>query len=141
MKTVANLLVRKGLDISIKRVESQSSPRSRHDPLVVRLVDVLVDTGVVLDAMNPVDADIVENHVQSSGSEQPWPAIVADIGIKQALATDLSEEPRQRQDVDERDGSHGRLNFQLNLVLQESRVVFKASVENEVVRKRAENKV
>ena len=141
MSVVVNLLVGKGLDISIKRVESQSSPGSRHNPLVVRLVDVLVDAGVVLDAMNPVDADVVENHIQSSRSEQPWPAVVANVGVKQALATDFSEEPRQSQDVDEGNGSHGGLDFLLNLVLQESRVVFKATVENKVVRKRAENEV
>lgn len=41
------------------------------DPLVVRLVDVLVHTGVVLEAMNPVDANVVKRHVQHRRDHQP----------------------------------------------------------------------
>lgn len=59
------------------------------DPFVMWLVDVLVDTGVMLQAMNPVDTDIVEGHVQHHGHHQPGVAILSYIGIEQALATNL----------------------------------------------------
>jgi hypothetical protein len=59
-------MVRKRLNVAVNRVESNGSPRGRNNPLVVRLVDVFVDTGVVLEAMNPVDTKIVKDHVQES---------------------------------------------------------------------------
>ena len=34
------------------------------NPLVVWLVDVLVDAGVVLEAVDPVNGNIVKSHVQ-----------------------------------------------------------------------------
>lgn len=53
-------VVRNRLRESVKRVEGVAGERSGHDPLVVRLVKVLVDPWVVQTAVNPVDAEVGE---------------------------------------------------------------------------------
>ena len=73
---------------------------------MVWLVDVLVHAGVMLEAMDPVDGNIVESHVQHGRDQQPGPAIFAHRAIQQALPSDLSQEPGQSQNVDNRDGGH-----------------------------------
>lgn len=45
---------------SVKRVESMASVWRRHNPLVVRLVKVLVDEWMMEVSMNPVNAEICE---------------------------------------------------------------------------------
>lgn len=111
------------------------------DPLVVRLVNVLVHTGVVLEAMNPVDANVVKRHVQHRRDQQPRPAIVADVLVQQALAADLCQEPGQCEDVDDGDGGQRRLDLLADLVLQEARMVLEPPVEDEVVGEGAEDEV
>lgn len=111
------------------------------DPLVVRLVNVLVYTGVVLEAMNPVDANVVKRHVQHRRDQQPGPAIVADVLVQQALAADLCQEPGQGEDVDDGDGGQRRLDLLADLVLQEAGVVLEPPVEDEVVGESAEDEV
>lgn len=54
--------------------------------------------------MDPVDANIIEGHVQDGRDHQPGPAIVADRAVQHAFATDLSQEPWQREDIDKRNG-------------------------------------
>lgn len=49
-------VVWKTLSIAIERVESVRGKGSGHDPLVVWLVDVLVDAGMVKSTVDPVDA-------------------------------------------------------------------------------------
>lgn len=53
-------MVRKTLSVAVGGVESVRGEGSRHDPLVMRLVDVLVDAGVVETAVNPVDSRVGE---------------------------------------------------------------------------------
>lgn len=107
----------------------------------MRLVDVLVHAGVVLKAVNPVDQEVVPDHVQHGRDPHPPPAILAHVGVQQTVATNLSNEKGQREDVDEGDGGHGRDNLLADLVLQETGVVLEASVENQVVGEGAEDEV
>lgn len=74
------------------------------DPFVMRFVDVLVHAGVVLQAMNPVDGNVVEGQVQDCRGQQPGPAVLVHTGVKQAFPTNLGQEPRQSQKVDDRNG-------------------------------------
>lgn len=111
------------------------------DPLVVWLVNVFVNAWVVLQTMNPIDAKIVESHVRDCREHQKGPAIVAHIAIEQAVATNLGQEPRQGQDVDDGHGAHRRVDLLANLILQEARVVLEPPVVDEVVGKRAKDKV
>lgn len=134
-------VVRQRLDEAVGRVESQSSKGRRHDPLVVRLVDVLVDAGVVLQAVNPVDADVVEGHVQHGRAHQPAPAILGEVAVQQAVTPHLGEEDGQGHEVDEGDGLHGGDDLLAHLVLEEAWVVFQAAVKDEVVREGREDPV
>lgn len=113
----------------------------RTDPLVVWLVDVLVHAGVMLEAMDPVDGNIIERHVQQRRDHQPGPAIVAHGAIKQALATDLRQEPGQGQNVDDGYGGYRRFDLLTDLVGQEARMVLEAAVKYEVVGEGAEEEV
>lgn len=105
------------------------------------LVDILVDAWVVLQSVDPVDGNVVESHVQNGRNGQPGPAIALHIAIQQTVAADLGKKPRKSQDVDERNGGQGRLDLLAHLVLEEPRVVLQTSVEDEVIRQCAEDKV
>lgn len=69
-------------------------------PLVVGLVDVLVEPRVVLETVDPVDAcigkDKEEGHAED-GVRQP---IVADVVVQQRVASDLAQEPGQGEEVE-----------------------------------------
>jgi len=54
-------MVGEGLEVPVEWVESVCGEGGGHDPLVVRLVDVLVDTWVVFPSVNPVNAVISED--------------------------------------------------------------------------------
>jgi hypothetical protein len=116
-----SLLVRERLSVSVKRVESESSPGCRYyssvlgtpdykgsltDPLVVRLVNVLVDPWVVFQTMNPIDEEIVEKHIQRHAKHHERPSILIHTVIQQALASNLGNEPRKCQDSNCRCGDH-----------------------------------
>ena len=107
----------------------------------MRLVNIFVDGRVVFKTMDPVDGDIVENHVEHCRDAEPSPSILAHIVVQQTLAANLSQENRQGQDVDERNSRHGGDYFLANLVLQETRVVLQPAVKDEVVGHGAEDKV
>lgn len=70
----------------------------------MRLVNIFIDARVVLQPVNPVDEEVVENHVQQRRDEDPRPAIVADIGVELAVAAHLAKEKRQAQQVNEWNG-------------------------------------
>lgn len=53
-------VVRQRLSVAVERVESVRGEWRRHDPLVVRLVQLLVNHGVVQAAVNPVDEEVGE---------------------------------------------------------------------------------
>lgn len=53
-------VVRQRLSVAVERVESVRGERRGHDPLVVRLVQLLVNHGVVQAAVNPVDEEVGE---------------------------------------------------------------------------------
>jgi len=53
-------VVRDALTKPINRVERVGSVRRRHDPFVVRLVQVLVNQGMVQPAVDPVDEQVRE---------------------------------------------------------------------------------
>lgn len=95
----------------------------------------------MLEAVDPVDHEIVPDHEQHGRDEHPGPAVVVDIRVKQALAADLGQEKGHRQDVDEGDRLHGRYDLLADLVFEEARVVLEAAVEDAVVGQGAKHPV
>lgn len=57
------------------------------------------------------------------------------------MAADFGQKPGQGQNVDEGDCCQGRLDFLAHLILQKPRVVLQTTVEDEVVRQCAEEKI
>lgn len=97
------------------------------------LVNVLVHAGMMLQAMDPVDGEIIESHVCDGREHQPGPAMVAHVGVKQAFATDLGQEERQGEKVDDGKRPEGRFDLLADLIPQETRMVLEPSVKDEVI--------
>ena len=91
--------------------------------------------------MDPVDGDVVESHVKKRRDDKPTPTISLHIAVEQAMAADFAQEPGESQNVDEWDSSHGRFDFLAYLILQKPWVVLQASIEDQIVRQCAEEKV
>lgn len=134
-------VVRQRLHEPVGRVESECCPRSRHNPLVVWLMDVLVHAWVVLQPVNPVNGDIIEGDIQQCRDCYPCPAILADISVEKTLSPYLGEKDGKRHQVDPRDSVHGRSDFLADLVLQEARVMLKSPIKDEVVRQGREHPI
>lgn len=135
-------VIRHRLSETIKRMERIRSIRARHDPLVVRLVQTLVDHGVVQPAMDPVDHK-VGKHDEEEGLH---PLVPAPLGngrrvIELGEAADLEQEGRRGGDGHERHGDDGLLDFEPDLVVQELGVVEGLLVEDEDVGERGEDEV
>jgi len=63
---VGEYMVGEGLEVTVEWVESVCGEGRGHDPFVVWLVDVLVDTWVVFPSVNPVNAVISEDEEPNS---------------------------------------------------------------------------
>ena len=106
-------------------------------------MDVLVDGGVVLQPVNPVDENVVPDEEHDGRDAQPPPAqrVLVNVRVEHAVPPHLGQEEGHRQDVDPRHGGDGRPYLLAYLVLEEARVVLQPPVEYEVVRQRAKGEV
>lgn len=122
------------LQVAVHWVEGMRSVRRRHDPLVVRLVEALVDERVVQAAVDPVDEEVGEGNedgelqivVPESG---PLGGGVEHFGV----ATHF-----QHEEGDREDGHYGQRHVSLsnlltNLVFQILRMVEGGFVKDEDV--------
>lgn len=128
-------VVRERLSPAVDGVESVRGVRGRHDPLVVRLVEVLVDERVVETSVDQVDAGIGEDDekgVLKNLIRETW--TFGNCVIKLRPATNFHEPKR--------DGQHGHaghrlvrlLNLEPHLVLEVFGVVHSLLVEDEPIR-------
>lgn len=76
------------------------------DPLVVGLVDVLVDRRVVLPSVNPVNPEIGKHQVKSNARDQVRPSVFVHVVVHFALSSNLTQEPRERHDDNDRRSDH-----------------------------------
>lgn len=134
-------MVRSRLQESIDGVESNRSPGRGNNPLVVRLVNVFVDAGVVFESVNPINEEVVEDHVYNGRDEEPGPAVLIDVRVEKTVAADLGEEKGQTEKIYDRNGPERRHDFLGDLVFEESRVVLQSTVEDQVVGKGGEDEV
>jgi len=114
----------------------------RHDPLVMRLVKVLVDEWVVQIAMNPVDAEVGEDEEDGELGEVV-PKSRAFIGriVELAVSADFEAHQRGCAERHERHGLVGLNDLEPDLVLDELGVVQGTLVEDEDVRERSKEEV
>ena len=134
-------VVGKALGVTVQRVESVRGERRRHDPLVVRFVDVLVHFRVVESAVDPVDAQIREEdengklHVVVPAA-RPLSRCVVQLRV----AAGLRRKTRARWKMAMMGKCNiGLLHLELDLVLEVSRVLEGALVEYEDIGGGGEN--
>lgn len=125
-------VVGNGLGKAVDRVEGVAGKGRGHDPFVVRFVQRLVDGRVVQAAVNPVDEEVGEDDEERELQEiVPQAGAVGGDVVELAVAADLEQEERRRQQGDEGHGLVGVDNLEPDLVLEELGVAHDALVEDE----------
>lgn len=127
---------------AIEGVEGVAGEGRGHDPLVVRLVEVLVDAWVVEVTMNPVDAEVGEDE-KDGELEEVVPKSWTLLGGVVELAVASNLEPHERS-CGQRHEGHGLVgldDFEPDLVLDEFGVVHGALVEDQEIGERSEDEV
>lgn len=127
-------VVGEALGVAVERVERVGCVGRGHDPLVVRLVQVLVDARVVQPAVDPVDAEVGEAEEERELQDVVPPAgalvhRVVDLGV----AADFDEEPGSGQGGHDGEGDVRLAHLEADLVLEVSGVVEGGLVEDEDV--------
>lgn len=127
-------MVRQALSVAVKRVEGVAGEGGRHDPLVVRLVKVLIDPGVVKAAMDPVDGEVGKQEEERELEPiVPGRGGVLELVVELTEASDFGEHDRGRQESHTRHGRVGLLHLEPDLVLEELGMLKRLFVEDEEV--------
>ena len=97
---------------------------ARHDPLVVRFVQGLVDQRVVQATVNPVDAKIGERDEQRELYKAVAPErLIRERVIEFGVTTNFRDQERRSEERHNGHRLHGLLDFHGNLVLEKFRVM------------------
>jgi len=123
------------LRITIKRMECMARIGSWHNPLVMWLVEVLVDEWVMKAPVDQVDEAICECNKERELEEvvPHWNICCAD--IQQRVTPDFSKEERDGADGHDRESGICLGDFLSDLVLEELGVIERSLVEDEDVGK------
>lgn len=119
---------------AVKRVESMGGKGTRHDPLVVRLVQGPVDARMVQTPVDPVNEEIGEADEDGKlqdAVEGKW--LLGDGVIEFGIASDLENEEWRGEQGHWRHCAHGLLDLQGDLIPQELGVVVRCLVPDENV--------
>lgn len=135
-------VVRQRLRPPVHRVEGVRRERRRHDPLVVRLVQVLVHARVVQAPVDQVDHGVGEE--DEEGVLQPLVPLAGALRgrvVELGIAVDFEQPERRRQEGHARHRLVGLLDLEPHLVLEVLRVLHGLLVEDEIVRERGKHEV
>ena len=139
-------VVGQALAEAVYRMESMACERARHDPLVMRLVDMLVDQRVVKPTVYPVNAKVREDeeereleHVVPS-THTPWRVSRQGV-IDLAVSAHFCDEERHCEYGHDGYSVRGLLDLESDLVLEELRVVERVLIEYEGVGQAGADKV
>jgi hypothetical protein len=141
-KQEGKYVVGQSLSIAVEWVESVRRKGSRHDPLVVRLMYILVHTWMVQAPVNPVNAEVCKD--EEEGVLCPGVPICRTFVcciVQLRVAAHFSQEPGHGQNCHYWEGDVGLLHLELDLVLEVSRVVECRLVKNEKVGESGEKEV
>ena len=119
---------------AVERVERMARKRGRHDPLVVRLVQALVEFGVVQPAMDPVDEEVGEGDEKGELEEvvKGKGGVVGAI-VEEGVAADFGNEEGSGEDGHDGEGGVGLFDFERDLVFEVFGVREGGVVEDEEV--------
>lgn len=104
---------------AIQRMESVGREGTRHDPLVVGLVQLLVDQGMVQASVNPVDEEV--GKCDEDGELQDavvWERFLFKGIVEFGVTPDFSDKERHGQERHDRHRLHRLRDLHSNLVLQ-----------------------
>lgn len=135
-------MIRQALRVAVKRVEGVAGKGRGHDPLVVRLVEVLIHPGVVKATVNPVDAKVGEEEEEGDLEPvPPRPGGFVERVVEEAVTPDLGDEEGGGAEGHDGHGFVGLLDFEPDLVLEELGVLKGFLVEDEEVGEGGEDEV
>ena len=135
-------MVRKGLSIAVQWVESVRGIWSWHDPLVMWLVESLVDQWVVKTAVNQVDPEIGKDDEEWELEPiVPYSWSVGAVVIQHRVAAYFGDEEGSCEDGHDRQSSACLSDFHTHLVLEELGMIEGIFVEDENVREGCEDEV
>lgn len=139
-------VVRNRLRVAVERVESVGCKGSRHDPLVVRLVETSVDHGVVKTTVDPVDAEVGKGDEEGE-LEYNVPAahvpgrVCGESVVDEGVAANLCDEPGRCQKGNDGHCMEGLLDFHAHLVFEIFGMLDGGLVENENVGETGADKI
>jgi hypothetical protein len=134
-------VVGQALGETIKRMESMRRKWGRHDPLVVLLVESLVDRVVVKAAMDEVDKTVGKEQEEWKLEEIVPGRHIAQAEVEPGVATNFGEEEWRSEDCHDWEGLHRADNLLSDLVFQELWMVERPLVEDEDVRENGAQEV
>lgn len=112
-------VVRDTLGPAIQRVECVGGEWTGHDPLVMRLVESLVDERVVQASVDPVDEEVGESDEERELQDAvEWEGFLGDAVVEFGVAPDFRDKERDGQEGHEGHGLHGLSDLLANLVLE-----------------------
>ena len=130
------------LEEAVDGVEGHGGVRGWHDPLVVRLMQGLVNRGVVQAAVDEVDEAVGEDEEERELEHVvPHAGSVVERVVQLGVALHLQPEARRREQGDIRHAGDGLLDLHLDLVLEELGMLEGCLVEDEDVREGRHNEV
>ena len=127
-------MIRQTLQEAINRMEGHRCIRGRHDPFMMRLVQVFVNGRMVQPAMDEVDAEVGEDEEERElAPVVPGAWAVREGIVELGVAADLGEEQGHGEEGDERHCVDGLADFHADLVFEEFGVFEGCLVEDEDV--------
>lgn len=126
-------MVRDTLRPPVQRMKRVTRERRRDDPLMVRLVEVLIHPRVVQPTVDPVDAEVGEDDEERELEEcvEGEGGVCGEV-VELGVVAHLCDEERRRQRGHDWDRAVRLLLFELDLVAQEFGVLHGVLVEDEV---------
>ena len=118
---------------------------------MMRLLHVLIKPWVMLKPMNPINARVGKKQEKRHGKERIRPSShspptattrsILNTFIKQAMPAHFPDEPRKREQVQHWKCGEGGLDFEADLILEESGVLEHVLVEEVAVGEGGEEEV
>lgn len=118
------------LQVAIERVKRVGGKWGGNQPLVVRLMQPLVADGVMLPAVNPVDAIVCEGEEEEYCENEVSPAILVDVLVKFRVTSRFSKEPRKSHKGHSRERFQTGNDLLLDLVLEEPGMLHHIMIED-----------
>lgn len=115
--------------------------RGGHDPLVMRLVKLLIYGWMVQSTVNQVDPEIGKYEERRELEPHIALSVVVNVLVELRVPTDLQQKTGCGEDGHHRERPHGLRNFLPDLVFEKLRVLEGVFVEDEHVGERREDEI